>query len=915
MSSPIGTGAQSVHPRPVEKRSPAERVSVTSLPAQNTTEQTHLHPPKFGGVADALGKAIASGSAPGWMQDAFLFTAKDGASAVLPLEAAVVGGRTQSAYRRDGWMEVQERVFEEVAAAAIWLKGVDFLKDGFKKGQNSFLPQYRHLSPDIAWNRPWGKVKHVDLTAQELFARDRGEINSLLRLKSARWAFSVGLALAGVAYVVPTLNQLKTKAIMSYQMSRRKRSQEGDNVQFGDPHLLTSGAAGSKHNATNAFGQQGSPASALQPVFNQFPFKSSIQLPSGFNSYQPARFGTESQTSRQNPAFGSQNSHLKSKQWPFHKGQSKQAGKNPKFGWSMPGGSLVQGAGHLVDQTAYGSILVVDAGIAGGRSYVASKRSGFETVEVLVRDIGSLYFYILSVPHIMKGLGWAMDAGFKTSVGLEPKIAKAINEAIETQLGNTGKPYTLANIKEVLHGSSAHGLLLPEGLLKTELRKANPKQLADWLEAESLVYLGKNKTKGFIHTVCSSGDIMPGKIQEWLEEIAAGNGIVKRLQLELGDEERKNLGIALKQAFRHTVGLEVDGLKGGQSMSLLERLAEKHPGLAEDLKELESGEAEALNKRITHMAEVDGLDQAHSLFRRTINLLRDKANGHPELFRQADELANWLDNAKNRHLTLEELKVLEPKVTLHQSGPKDLKQVMGKLVELTHANGMRNEKELLEKYQSQLQKLIDGDVKRLFSLAIDQGNESLIQKVQEMLQGGLHHDAAFLRKAQGIVGQFAPDSREFADPGKAAQMREAIGKYGDALLGKLKSLGEKTTENDLKAEMKNFLNLNRNLNYTSRSVALLGTMVCLGWLVPHVQTTITKRLTGKDRNPGIASAANALGYGKNNIENDSNTIASHLGGAKGANSDPPARPLPNGIFVGQTPRRFYPSLNQTAYQS
>lgn len=245
MSSPVGVGGQPANPRLIKMQNPAERIFATPQPAKN--QNTQALAPRFGGVFDTFASGIGKVSMPEAAQKAFLYTSKEGAEAVYPLEVSVLAGRTQSAYQRDGWMEVQERVFEEAAAAVIWLKGVDWLKAGFNKGQQK-VPAWKHLNPDIAWNRPWGKLANVDLTAQEMFSKDGKEIGSLLKVKSARWAFSVGLALAGVAYVVPTLNQLKTRMIMSNQMSRRKRSQEGDNVQFGDP------AANARTTATG-FGQ------------------------------------------------------------------------------------------------------------------------------------------------------------------------------------------------------------------------------------------------------------------------------------------------------------------------------------------------------------------------------------------------------------------------------------------------------------------------------------------------------------------------------------------------------------------------------------------------------------------------------------------------------------------------------------
>ncbi len=890
MSAPTGMGASPIQTKSIQKQPVAATASTLTWSGQNSASPRQ---PRFSGFADVAGSLLARGNTPNWLQETFLFTSKEGANAVLPLEAAVVAGRTHSAYRRDGWMEVQERVFEELAAAAIWLKGVDFLKDRFKSAQIRFLPQYKHLSPDIAWNRPWGKLQSVDLTAQELFAKDSKEVSSLLRLKSARWLFSVGMALTGVAYVVPTLNQLKTKAIMSYQLSRRKRSQEGDNVQFGDPRLLGATASpqglptGLNH---HAFGQQLSrvaiSANALNPTFNPVSSPLSIQLAnSGSSINQPYRgvaFSPNGSAKGFSPAaFG-----------PLTNGQP------VRFGGFSGGSSVTQALGHLVDQTPYGSILVVDAGIAGGRGYVASKRSGFETVEVIVRDLGSLYFYILSVPHIMKGLGMAADSAFKTSIQLEPKIAEALHDQLK-------QANSLSAVKMVLHGHTHPGMMLPESWLKTRLRTAPAAALADWLTLEAPVYLNGGGAQGFIESIRQKGGgVMPDQIQDWLNEIKEGKGAFQGWAAE----ERKNMGIALKQAFRHSVGLDVDWKTSHSFVDLLEKHA---PGFAEAFKAMGSTGQDAFKSRLRAMVQTDALDQAHVIFQRSINLLRGTLKGFD--FTEADRLAEWLNQVKNRGLLLKQLAALEPKEGLHKTGRSQTLEMMNKLLAQAEGAGLQSKPEgrLLKAYQQQLSGLLSEDTGRLFSLATQAGEPGLTQKLRELLQGGLVNDTAFLRQAQSLMGQFKPDSREFADPARAHKMREAIGKYSEALLNYLSEHGK----TDVKTGLDRFFKLNRNLNYTARSVALLGTMACLGWLVPHVQTTITKRLTGQDKNPGIASTADQLGYGDVKTAAAKEEASAVSGESKGIKPASIPSALTNGIFVGQTLPRFYPRVGQTAYQN
>lgn len=952
MSSPTGMGGRAIDPRQTEPHYPAGNASAGILPAFPKAQ------PHFGGLADTAGSLISKVQVPSTLQDAFLFTAKEGPEAVYPLEGAVLAGRTHSAYKRDGWMEVQERVFEELAAAFIWLQGVRKLQGGFRSITQKTAPQFNHLNPDIAWNLPWSKPTHVDLTAQELFTKNHSETSQLLKLKSARWVFSVGLALGGVAYAVPTVNQWKTRLIMKYMHSRRKRSQEGDNVQFGDPRLQRTAPSGQ---TPGGFGQTAIAGAGSSPsTASHSSFKTPIQ------SFRNASFqASASQSPTAALTSGNRLANLgvgNGKRWPFQPIQ----GKSVQFG-GLPGGSLVQGLGHMVDQTPYGSILVVDAGIAGGRSYVASKRSAFETVEVLVRDVGSLYFYILSVPHIMNLLTKALDKGFQTSSHLEPRVAERLHGEITKQL--QGKVATLENVKNILHGSQAEGLTWPEGWLKDGMRQAKGDELAALLEKEAKVILGDTgPAANLLAAVKAKGHVTPQTVQHWLEDLQSGRGIAQGVE----EKARKNLAVALKQAYRHSAGIRIEGLLDAAKLQIGNEPLETHTRFTNALKTMGAEAATGYKKRLQRMAQVDGLDQAHSMLRRAINILRDKNHvGHDSLFKQADAVADWLDNAKNRGLSLNslieeelgELKTQVGKLKIQHGlpefakgtqighltalknklstqkrwaakAPKErLEKLMGlfdlqagqPLLENARENALRvmnqltdlakgAEHSLLEDYRSRFQPLLKGEEGRLFSLAIDAEDAQLRNKLTEMQKGGLHHDTAFLRKAQSIVSQFTPDSREFANADKSAKMRTAIQHYGDALLQRLRDVGESASSSQAKdklaQEMQSFLSLNRNLNYASRSVALVGTMFCLGWLVPHVQTTITKRLTGKDKNPGIASAATALGYGAPEPKAVVESFQSQSKNAKPVQSKPF-----NGVFVGQHPVLKFPQLGQNTYQN
>jgi hypothetical protein len=553
--------------------------------------------------------------------------------------------------------------------------------------------------------------------------------------------------------------------------------------------------------------------------------------------------------------------------------------------------SFAQGLGHLVEQTPYGSILVVDAGIAGGRGYVASKRSLFETVEVLFRDVGSLYFYILCAPHLMRAMGAVMNKLSGGSIALEPRIARQIHHKIqnEEKLG----PLTPERVEYVLKGATGtlgDTLMQPEGDLKMAMRRAKSADFHPLLRAETEIYLKAYKgDKAEVlravanHPAIHGETIDPQQLQRLLTAIENGHDQFARLDIA----DRRDLGIAVKQAFRHTVGLrlDLDNIAAGNKalQTLVKQLTDNH-----------SPELGPLTERIQRMAQIDSLNQAHSMLRRSLNVMHHTLGGNKDpLFRQGDTLATWIDEAVNRHMTLSEVITHE----LEQAKPgsqnfhltdalKDkLKTVLDE-ADVSHLAGlegrsladgsrevenivlrrihatMRNltakagniEQPLLQHYTDAVEEMLLRKQGRLFSLAIEQHDAGLGAKLREMLKGGLENNQRFLSQALDTVGQLETDSRKFASTAKADKMRGLIRDYAEALLKKADQPVLKAT---LSEELKKFYKLNRNLHYGAWTVAMGVTMVCLGWLVPHLQTLLTKRLTGKDIHPGIASAENA----------------------------------------------------------
>lgn len=924
MSLPSGVGHPSTISPAIEQLNRKGVKTSLPQPAPERDRQQHSHPmqpPKFSGMSSLISAIPVHPK----IQDAFLQSAREGPYSIILPESSVIVGRSAASFKRGGWLELQERLPEEITVALIWLFGVDKLQSIFENRLKSKLfPGLKHMSTHIAWNRTLGKTTHVDLTAQEMFAKNQQEISALLKMKSARWLFSVGLALAGVGYVVPKLNQWKTNLVLQY-LGRRKRNTEGSNVQFGDPTTQQpqTGTAPSQRTPLSPTfrhpGQitQQTPNSVYPTITNQF----QRSKPNYSNPSHPIYSGVNpsSQTQGPLPQQSGQPSH------PAMPGK-----KDIQFG-GLPGGSLIQSIGHLVEQTPYGSILVVDAGIAGGRGYVASKRSLFETAEVLVRDIGSLYFYILCAPHLMKALGAGMDKAFDTSIAIQPKVADAMHQAIQKTLGNVSA-YNPNAIRAILTGADDK-LMEHEGFIKRGIRQAPKEAFQSLLEREVRVYLPDPKKSAglakqimeFINTKAGkeqAAHIAPGQILKLLSSLKEGN----QAFATLSPMERQNLSIAVKQAFRHTAGISLDNLS--------DDAIRKHPNFKNVFKALGKGHPEenSLLSRIRRMAQLDALDQSHSMLRRSLTALRDPLSTSPQLREQGNALADWLDQAIHRRVNLSELihdeldgigskldaMKLSPaekeklgsllknpsfqslqefknaltgiakdsanprfrlgpvksKAAHAQEAIKELDNLKTLLGQEAHADlataAQRNirtymaqlsakatqgsaEHTLLTHYEREMGELLQGKG-RLFSLAIHQDDPVLGQKAKELLKGGLQNDSRFLAKALDIVGQLDTDSRKFSDATKAVKMRDSIINYAEALIKKTETLG---TGETLEKGMRKFYQLNSNLHYGAWTFSLAGTMFCLGWLVPKVQNTITKRLTGKDKNPGIASAEDA----------------------------------------------------------
>lgn len=94
---------------------------------------------------------------------------------------------------------------------------------------------------------------------------------------------------------------------------------------------------------------------------------------------------------------------------------------------------ILMSLAHEFENNARYQLLSTDAGIAGGRAI--SARNNHERIEVLFRDLSSIYFYLFSMPHINKLLNLIQD---RRATRLDPVIAELTTKQMEKFLKNNG---------------------------------------------------------------------------------------------------------------------------------------------------------------------------------------------------------------------------------------------------------------------------------------------------------------------------------------------------------------------------------------------------------------------------------------------------------------------------------------------
>ncbi|MEB3207021.1 MAG: hypothetical protein VKK59_06710 [Vampirovibrionales bacterium] len=354
------------------------------------------------------------------------------------LELSVVGGRSCFAWLRNGFAEFQERLFEELITGIAWINGKPFLEHFYDRSfgqKNASIA----LAPKVDWSL--NRHRQLGLSPLELYTPHGASAEQLLKVKAGRFGLAFVTTLSLVSLIIPVLNQMKTAWLFRHfpglknQLKASQKNPPPAQTTTVKPLPNTPSTQGISKNVSSDDGKGASgplamPTSAFSLVSN--PLRS---MPPQQILNKPLNGGFSGFASTLAPPYVS---------------------SQPVFGHS-PLTNAVSQLGHLYNNVPYGDLIGSDVGMIAGRGYVASKRSGFETVEVMFRDISSDYFYLWSLPHLMAAVGLGLSALSGVDARQDPVVARALLTAAQRKLlpplseGSCQK-HLLANLETVLRG-------------------------------------------------------------------------------------------------------------------------------------------------------------------------------------------------------------------------------------------------------------------------------------------------------------------------------------------------------------------------------------------------------------------------------------------------------------------------------
>jgi hypothetical protein len=548
-------------------------------------------------LLDLAGRLIARPTPSLKVQQVMSRVSNPGPGNLLPtyiIESGVISGRSAFAWKRNGFLEFQERFVEEASVAAVWFWGVRWMGKLFDwtVKQVSSKP----LDTSIGWSLFPSKLEKqtLALTPLERYTPSAKVAESVLKLKGVHLAFSVLTSVGILAWAIPWMNQKKTEWIIKnfYQSN-------ANTPQFG------------AHSS-----------SGLKPSVTQTPKSLSFERPALFQAFQvreelgnATRFGA-------NPSEQSQT--LSQEQKPLRHAIPLQFG-------GLLGERGLNTLGHWIQDTDLGSLFVLDTGILSGRTYNASKRSKFEAGEVLLRDLASYYFYFFAVPNVMSAVQAVSGKLLGSQIHLEPLIAETITPKLEQWLkAHSGESSQASFLRETLLGKGidkSHFQDLVKSLSEPLLNAPKAKFLAH-LEKELALIPEVSADKILPLFSKESESLSAQRVFETLESLQ------KQAQ-PWSQQTRRDVQRAIKLAYQGATGVSVEGLKN--------RLAAHQVVSSEML------------ARMQQMAEEDTLNRLNVTVRRLLHLNPEPKTAEAALHPAGEALTKQLESAEMKSLSLSAL--------------------------------------------------------------------------------------------------------------------------------------------------------------------------------------------------------------------------------------------------------------------
>lgn len=322
-------------------------------------------------------------TAKNWSMRNFI-TKLDKPGAILPvvlLEATVTGGRTYQAYQRDGFVEARERVTEESLGAVFWLFGATMFGKLFDKMGQKFMKVPKNM-PDVGKDVARSSFDNfVNMVANVL--KISPEKAESLRTKLARYsvgktAASIITACIFIGCVVPKLNQAITKHIFG-----KINKADPKHEKAPDPYKTKM---------------------TIKDIRNLYSAKEvSINAVENFKASQE-KAKVETNVKKNHPSFkGGADSLLR----------------------------IVQN----FEQNAVWKLMGTDVGTVTGRT--ANARNNDERVEIMFRDISSIYFYCFSVPAIVAFMN-RKDSFGGLNTKLNPRSAGQVHNYLVEAMSDKG---------------------------------------------------------------------------------------------------------------------------------------------------------------------------------------------------------------------------------------------------------------------------------------------------------------------------------------------------------------------------------------------------------------------------------------------------------------------------------------------